>query len=326
MEYRKLGSTDCLISRLGFGCAPASGYDYGPVDESSWIDAVQAALDCGVNFFDVAEVYGFGHVEELLSRALGEKRHDVVIATKCGLVWDEHLQVRRDCSPRRVIQALDDSLRRLRVDVIPLYQIHWPDPDTPIEETLDALALCQKHGKIRHIGVSNFPMELLRQASEISRIDSLQFAYNLLAREVETDILPWCGATNTSGLAHSGLARGLLTGKRPMGSRFEGRDTRNRSPYFSEEGRAQKEHLLDTLRQLGQRNGRSVSSVALRWVLENPQVSAVLVGIKTREQLEDNLGAVGWQLESTDRELLTRISTLCPGGQAGVPAHLPAFR
>ena len=113
------------------------------MDESSWIDAVQAALDCGVNFFDVAEVYGFGRVEELLSRALGEKRHDVVIATKCGLVWNDDLQVRRDSSPRRVIQSLDDSLRRLRVNVIPLYQIHWPDADTPIEETLHALALCQ---------------------------------------------------------------------------------------------------------------------------------------------------------------------------------------
>lgn len=326
MEYRRLGTTSCLISRLGFGCAPAGGYDYGPVDESAWMDAVRSALDHGINFFDVADVYGFGRAEHLLSRALGEKRHKVVIATKFGLVWNEEGRVRRDSSCQRVTQALDDSLRRLRVDVIPLYQIHWPDDTTPIEKTLDALAVCQKQGKIQYIGVSNFPLKWLQWASRIHRLDSFQVAYNLLAREIESDILPWCEATNTSVLAHSGLARGLLSGKHPISARFEGRDTRNRSPYFSDEGRAQKEQLLDALRQLSKRNGRSVSSIALRWVLDNSQIAAVLVGIKNRRQLEENLGAVGWHLESADRELFTSISAMCPAGLAGTPAHQTASR
>ena len=141
MEYRRLGKTPISISRIGFGGGPAGGYDYGPVDEGEWRSAVHAALDSGINFFDVANVYGLGRVEELLSLALGERRHDVVIATKCGLVWDRSRKVHRDLRKRTVMQSIEASLRRLRVDTISLYQIHWPDPATPIEETMETLAV-----------------------------------------------------------------------------------------------------------------------------------------------------------------------------------------
>jgi aryl-alcohol dehydrogenase-like predicted oxidoreductase len=321
MEYCRIGAADCAISRLGFGCGAASNYDYGLLDEAAWIDAVHAAMDAGINFFDVAGVYGFGHAEHLLSRALGDRRHEVIIATKGGLKWDGRGRVSRDASRQQVVQDLDDSLRRLRLDVIPLYQLHWPDPHTPLEETLDTLARSQSDGKIRLIGLSNFSLKCLQKAPRRHRIDSLQVPYNLLCRDIEDDLLPWCQTCDTSVLAYGGLARGLLSGRRPLGSQFPANDTRTRSPYFSNEGRQQKQSLLSALERLSERTARSVSSISLRWILDNPRVSSVLVGVKSRAQLEANLRALGWRLDTSDRELLSTLSNACPRGLAGTPAH-----
>ncbi len=321
MEFGLIGATDCAVSRLGFGCCAASNYDYGPLDEAAWIDAVHAAVDAGINFFDVAGVYGFGQAESLLSRALGNKRHEVIIATKGGLKWDTQSRVSRDSSRQQIVRDLEDSLRRLRLDVIPLYQVHWPNPRTPLEETLDALARCQGEGKIRFIGLSNFSLESMRSAHRTHHIDSLQAQYNLLAREIENGVLDWCFANETSVVAHTGLARGLLSGKRSFGSRFQANDTRARSSYFSDEGRSQKQSLLDALDRLSKRTGRSVPSISLRWILDDPRVSSVLVGIKNRTQLKENLQALGWRLDVSDREHLCSLSDACPSGLAGIPAH-----
>ncbi|MGC2832265.1 MAG: aldo/keto reductase [Candidatus Acidiferrum sp.] len=321
MDFIELGTSDRCISRLGFGCAPASGHDYGPVEDSVWITSVQAALNGGINFFDVADVYGFGRVEELLARALGERRHDVTIATKGGLAWDEQGRVTRDASPQQIGRAIEGSLRRLRIDVIPLYQLHWPDPAIPVEETIAALARFQKQGKIRHIGVSNFPIDLLERAAGVGHIESQQVSYNLLSREIEDDVLPWCEAQQTSVLAHTGLARGLLAGKRPINSQFSGSDTRCRSPYFSSVGRTEKQRLLDALIQLSAKSGCSVGGIALRWILDNRSIAAVLVGIKNEAQLAENLEAVDWHMEQEDRDLLTALSDACPQSLAGTPAH-----
>jgi len=321
MEYVKLGATDRQISRLAFGCAPASGYDYGPVDEAAWVDAVRAALESGINFFDVADVYGFGKVEELLSTALAENRHDVTIATKGGLVWDENGRVSRDSKPLQIRRAIDNSLRRLRLDSIPLYQVHWPDPSTPVEETFEELSRLQEQGKICSVGTSNFPLELLERARRVCRIDSEQVSYNLLSREAESDTLPWCDTHRASALAHTALARGLLAGKRSIGSEFIGSDTRAHSPYFSGEGGDEKQRLLDALSAIGRQYRRSVSSVALRWILDNSSIAAVLVGMRNRVQLAQNLESVDWQLAAADRELLSSFSDGCPRGLAGLPAH-----
>ena len=326
MEFSRIGATDCAVSRLGFGCAAASNYDYGPLDEAAWIDAIHAAVDAGINFFDVAGVYGFGHAEHLLSRALGNKRHGVIIATKGGLKWDGQGRVSRDASRQQIAQDLEDSLRRLRIDVIPLYQVHWPDPQTPLEETVEVLTRSQREGKIRFIGLSNFSLECMQEARGTHPIDSLQVPYSLLSRDVETDVLSWCLANETSVLAHSGLARGLLSGKRPLGSGFQANDTRTRSFYFSDEGRAQKQSLLVALDRLSERTGRSVSSISLRWILDEPRVSTILVGIKSRVQLEENLQALGWRLDASDRELLCTLSDACPSGLAGTPAHAAVGR
>jgi aryl-alcohol dehydrogenase-like predicted oxidoreductase len=324
MEYRPLGTTSVSISRIGFGSGPAGGYDYGPVDEVEWKSAVQAALDLGVNFFDVANVYGLGRVEELLSQALGERRRDVVIATKCGLVWDQHRKVHRDLGKSTVKRSLEASLRRLRVDTIPLYQIHWPDPATPIEETLETLAMCREQGKFQFLGVSNFPLDLMRRTHAILPMVSQQVAFNLLCREPEGEMFSWCASSHVSILAHSGLAQGLLAGRRTIGQVVDINDVRRRSPYFSEENRREKQELLDAIRLLSNKLDRPFSAVSIRWVLDDPEVGAVLVGIKNRRQLVDNLKAIGWQLSSEERENLNYLSSLCPGGLAGIPAHSTA--
>lgn len=321
MEYRQLGDTHLSISRIGFGGGPAGGYDYGPVDEVEWKSAVHDALDNGINFFDVANVYGLGRVEELLSEALDQRRHDVVIATKCGLVWDQNRKVHRDLSRNTILRSLEASLRRLRVDTIPLYQIHWPDPATPIEETMETLALCREQGKFKFLGVSNFPLDLVRQTHAILPIVSQQVAFNLLCREPERELFPWCASSQVSVLAHSGLAQGLLAGRRSIGDPLGATDVRRKSPYFSQEDRQQKQGVLDAVRLLSNKYDRPFSAVSIRWVLDNPDVGAVLVGIKTRQQLADNLKAVGWQLSAEERRNLSHLSSMCPSGLAGTPAH-----
>jgi aryl-alcohol dehydrogenase-like predicted oxidoreductase len=321
MEYRQLGQTPVSISRIGFGCGPASGYDCGPVDEAEWKSAVRVALDNGVNFFDVADVYGLGRVEELLSEALGEKRHDVVVATKCGLTWNPQGKVHRDLSKGAVLRAVEASLRRLRVDTIPLYQIHWPDPATPIEETIETLAICQGQGKFQFLGVSNFSLDQARQIHSFLPIASQQVAFNLLCRESEAEMFSWCAASQVSVLAHSGLARGLLAGRLPIGNEFDVMDTRRNSPYFLNQGRTEKQQLLDAVRLLSEKLDKPFPSVAIRWILDNPQVSAVLVGVKNPEQMVENLQALDWRLAPQDRDFLSELSALCPGGLAGTPAH-----
>jgi aryl-alcohol dehydrogenase-like predicted oxidoreductase len=321
MEFSRLAKTSVNVSRIGFGCGPASGYDYGQLDEAEWRLAVQAALEHGINFFDVADVYGFGRAEEMLSEALGEHRHKVVVATKCGLAWDQQHMVRRDLSRQNVLRSVEASLRRLRLDVIPLYQIHWPDQATPIEETFEALAECQEKDKIRYIGVSNFSCDLLRQAYAVRPFQSEQLAFNLLCREPEKEIFPWCESAGVSVLAHSGLARGFLAGRYEPGKEHSFSDTRKNCPYFSADGRVEKQNLLDAIRKIASKENKPISSVAIRWMLENSSMSVALIGIKTREQLMENLQAVGWHLDPSSRQFLDELSAACPSGLAGTPAH-----
>ena len=321
MEYARLGAGKCLISRVGFGCASISGYDYGPVDEPAWMRTVREALDCGINFFDVADVYGFGRGEEMLSRALGEQRHKVVLATKFGLVWDSQGEIRRDASPKTIEQALNESLRRLRVESITLYQLHWPDTVTPPGEILETLKLFQDRGKIQFIGLSNVSLEQLESAHRTHPVDSAQVPYNLLCRGIEERFLSWCDVNQIGVLAHSGLARGLLSGRRPLGSHFKGSDTRNQSAYFAPEGRQQKEALVRALCETGRRARCSPAAAALRWLLDHRQVTSVLVGMNNLTQLKENLRAVGWRLPCADYELLSFHSASCPGSLSGTLAN-----
>jgi aryl-alcohol dehydrogenase-like predicted oxidoreductase len=325
VEYRRLGNTHQRISRLGFGCVQASGYDYGPIESGRWTAAIQAALDDGVNLFDVADVYGFGGAERMLAAALGQKRHDVVIATKGGVRWDQSGHWWRDTSPAYLRQAVDESLKRLRLDTIPLYQLHWPDEKTPLEDSLQVLADCQRQGKILHIGVSHFSLADLQRARSFGfRIDSVQEIYNLLSREVEDGLLDDCTSTATAFLAHTPLARGLLAGKRSIGPGSALSDTRSRSGYFSPDAIEQKTLLLDGLRSVSGRAHVPCGAVAIRWILDEPRVASVLVGVKTCEQWKDNFRAFECSLEPGEREQLSLLAAKCPRNLAGSPAHASA--
>lgn len=306
MDYIRMGLTDLQVSRIGFGCAVMGGYDYGAVDDGDSIAAVKKSLEKGVNFFDTADVYGFGHAEEVLGKALGRKRNEVIIATKFGLKWDQSGRVSKDCSKKRVFQALDNSLRRLKVDAITLYQIHWPDNKTPIEETMEALLSCQKAGKIKHIGCSNFEIDLIKEYQKFGKLDSLQSSYNLLDRAVENEILSYCRNFKMAFFSHSSLARGLLSGEYNERHKFVGSDTRKSSHYFSDENMDKSQNLLCTMREIASKCGKTVPQVAIRWILDNPSVTGAIVGIKNIYQIEDCTGALGWKLSREDSNALSR--------------------
>ena len=314
MEYAKLGLTDLRVSRIGFGCWAIGGHGYGKVDDNESIVAARKALDAGINFFDTADVYGFGHSEEILGKALGTQRNDVIIATKFGVNWDENGHTFKDCSAKRVVKALENSLRRLKIDTIPLYQIHWPDPNTALQETMGALFDCQKSGKIKYIGISNFNAGLIEQIQKIGRIESLQSSYSLLDRAVEKGVLQCCQKSNISFVGHSPLARGFLSGKYEIGHKFLEWDTRNESSYFSRENVNEKRQLLDKMKKIGEHYSKTFSQVALRWLLDNSMVTCVVVGLKTINQVKENSTSTDWRLSPEDFEDLCLLSNMFATG------------
>jgi aryl-alcohol dehydrogenase-like predicted oxidoreductase len=309
VEYVQLGRSSLNVSRIGFGCEQLGGNDWGHVDEADAIAAVRTALDHGVNFFDTADVYGLGHSEETLSKALGDQRSEVIVATKFGVNWRQDAEgtratTYRDCSPKRVVEALEASLRRLRLDRIPLYQIHWPDPSTALSDTLEALARCQKEGKIRYIGCSNFPEDLLREATQSQQVISLQIPYNLLDRGAEKAILPLCQDRQIGVLAYGPLAQGLLSGKYGPDSKFDTGDRRSRLPTFRREVVDQNLPLIEKLREVAQGYEKTPAQVALRWLLDSDSISCAITGVKEPRQIEENAGALGWSLGQEDWDYL----------------------
>ena len=310
MEYKRLGSTNLKISRIGFGCWAVGGHGYGNVDNSESIKAIQKALDMGVNFFDTADVYGFGHSEEMLSKALGSQRDKVIVATKFGVNWDNNGKIYKDCSAKRIIEALDGSLRRLKIDCIPLYQIHWHDEKTPIEDVMGTLLKCRDAGKILHIGCCNFSKELILRASNINRVESYQCLYNLAKRQNEKIIKYSSEELGISVLAYSVIGRGVLSAKYNKDSRFGENDTRINDPDF--QGTKYDKNILiaGKLSEIGEKYGKSPVQVAIRWVLENSNVTCAITGSKTPEQVSENVGSVGWSLDQNDMEVIDSIHRL----------------
>jgi len=308
MEYRKLGCTDFSVSRIAFGCWAIGGHGYGKVDDRESVKAIQRALDLGINIFDTADVYGFGHSEEILARALGKNRKKALIATKFGVAWDTRGRTRKDCRPKRINEALEGSLRRLKIDCIPLYQIHWHDGVTPIEAIMKTLVECQKAGKIRYIGCSNFSIRLIRKACKINSVESNQMLYNLLDRDAEKDIVKCAKELKIGVLAYSVLSRGLFSGKYNEGSEFGSNDTRNRDNNFKGKGLKKNLRVHDKLKEVASDYNKIPIQVAIRWVLDNPHITSAIVGIKTIDQLEENVGAIGWELRTNDREILSNMA------------------
>ncbi len=308
MEYRKLGLTNLMVSRIGFGCWAIGGHGYGEVDGGESIAAIHKALDLGVNFFDTADIYGFGHSEEILSKGLGSKKKDVVIATKFGVNWDAQGNTFRDCSPKRAVEALEGSLRRLKIDCIPLYQIHWHDGLTPIYETMQALLKCKEQGKIKYIGGSNFPLELTKEAMKTGTIDSIQLPYNVINQDWSDEIVHYVNVLKLGVIAYQVLARGLLTGKFNENTQFGPQDTRPFDKDFQSSKFIKNLNIAKKMKKVALKYGKTTSQLAIRWVLDNPNVSCALVGALTPIQVVDNCGALGWKIQLDDFESLKNFA------------------
>lgn len=305
MEYIQLGKTELMASRVGFGCWAMGGYGWGTVNDGESIRSIHRALELGINLFDTADVYGLGHSEEVLRRGLGDDRKRVVIVTKFGLRWDSEARITRDISPQRVIEALEGSLRRLDIDAIPLYFIHGPDDSTPIEDTMGALVRCKEAGKVLHIGCSNLPVETVRRAHAVCPVTGVQASYNIVDRTAEQAIIPLCRELGISLLTFSSLAQGLLTGKYGPYVTFGEQDIRKRSQYFAGERAAENMETVMRVTAVARRLGVTPAQVALRWLLDNPDVVCALTGVKRPEQIEENSGATDWKLDNEAIETLT---------------------
>lgn len=305
METRKLGNSDLDITRIGVGAWAMGGggwtWGWGPQNDNDSISAIQAGLDAGINWIDTAAVYGLGHSEEVVARALKSRERPYVF-TKCERVWNDRGEISGSLKAESIRQECDASRRRLQVEVIDLYQIHWPDPDEDIEEAWTEMARLKDEGKVRWIGVSNFSVEQLRRAQAIAPVTSLQPPYSILAREVEPEILPYCRQNNIGVIVYSPMHSGLLTGamSRERVSKFAADDWRRRDPQFQEPNLSRNLRLVEVLRRVGERHGRTPGEVAIAWTLKNPAVTGAIVGVRSPRQVKGIIGAAEFRLTEAD--------------------------
>lgn len=317
MEKRQLGGSDLHITTLGFGAWAIGGNDWkfawGAQDDNDSVAAIHAALDAGMNWIDTAAVYGLGHSEEVVGRALAAyKGEHPYIFTKCERAWGEDRQITPSLKADSIKQECENSLRRLQTDVIDLYQIHWPQPDEDIEEGWTALAELQQAGKVRCIGVSNFNIAQMERAQTIAPITSLQPPYSLLAREIEAEILPYCQTHSIGTLIYSPMKSGLLSGamSRERIAALPPDDWRRNNPDYQEPRLTKNLALVDLLRQIGERHGGTTpGEVAIAWTLRNPAVTAAIVGLRRPDQISGVLGAADLRLTDEDVALLERFLT-----------------
>src|SRR5271167_788477 len=301
MEFNKIGKTEIEISRIGLGTWAIGGWMWGGTDERESINTIRSAFDHGINLIDTAPVYGFGRSEEIVGKALAEGglRNRTVLASKVGLDW-RGSQPLRDASPRRIFKEIEASLKRLRTDVIDIYQVHWPDPATPIEETAAAMATLFKQGKIRAIGVSNFSPAQMDEFRLIAPIHTAQPPYNLFEREIEKDVRPYCNREGIAVFAYGAICRGLLSGRMNRDTRFEGDDLRRTDPKFQPPRFEQYLEAVRRLDRFAQENyGKRVIHLALRWTLDQPGVSSALWGARHPGQLDPVSDVMGWKLDDS---------------------------
>jgi aryl-alcohol dehydrogenase-like predicted oxidoreductase len=315
MKYRKLGKSDLQVSTVGLGTWAIGNDFWGSVDDDESVRALQAGLDAGINLIDTAPAYGAGHAEEVVGRAIAGRRDEVVVATKVGIIRTEDDFV-RNLKPDSVRQEVDDSLRRLGVDTIDLYQIHWPDPKTPIDETMTELNKAQQAGKFRYLGVSNFNIKQMEELSQFGELVSLQPHYSLLKRDIEGKVVQYC-IDNDLGIVNYGtLAGGILTGKFREIPQFEDGDYRHKFyPWFKEPAWSKIQSMLDVLREIADDRGVSVAQVAINWTTQQPGITSALVGAKNPAQAESNAGGGDFELSGEEIE---RINAAHAANVAGV--------
>jgi len=306
MQTKQLGNSDLDITPIGFGAWAIGGsgweFGWGDQDDKASVAAIHRALELGVNWIDTAAVYGMGHSEEVVAAALrtwsGPRPY---VFTKCGRRWDEHGRVHSNLQADSLRRECEDSLRRLQLDVIDLYQIHRPTED--LEEGWSALAQLQKEGKVRWIGVSNFDAKQLQRAEKIAPVTSLQPPYSLIYREIEREVLPYCSSKGIAVIVYSPMASGLLTGAmtRQRATSLPASDWRSSNAEFKEPKLSRNLALVERLQKIGRLYDRPPGQVAVAWALRNPAVTAAIVGARSAEQVQANTGAA--DLTLTDHEV-----------------------
>ncbi len=314
MQKRKLGKNGPELTTIGFGAWAIGGawlYGWGKQDDDTSVKTIRKGLDLGINWIDTAAVYGLGHSEEVVARAIAGNRDKVFIATKCGLVWNDKGKTRFNSGPESIRNQVEESLKRLNTDYIDLYQIHWPDPKTPVEKSWEVMTWLKEEGKVRYIGVSNFDVPLIEKCERITHIDSLQPPYNLLTRDVEHKILPYCEQNGIGVIAYSPMLSGLLTGKFNI-AKVAKDDWRIYGEQFKEPYLTKNLNFVDSLKPIAKKYGKTVGQLAIAWVLKHSAVTSAIVGARYPDQVTENVAAVDFEMESEDileiEELLDAFS------------------
>ncbi len=301
-DLRTLGNSDLQLTPVGFGAWAIGGgnweFAWGPQDDNQSVAAIHRALDLGINWIDTAAIYGLGHSEEIVAKALKSASHKPLVFTKCSMRWHQDRSIYRSLKASSVREELESSLRRLGLDTIDLYQVHWPNPEVEIEEGWEELARLKEQGKIRWIGVSNFSVAQIERVRKISPVTSLQPPYSMLRRAIEQELLPYAQANNIGVINYSPMVSGLLTGQmtaeRVAG--FPADDWRKRAVEFNEPRLSRNLKLVDLLRQIGSRHGVTPGVVAVAWTLQHPAITAAIVGGRSAEQVEGLVPALTFRL------------------------------
>jgi len=303
---RTLGNSDLQLTPIGYGAWAIGGgnweYGWGPQDDDDSLHTIEHALDSGINWIDTAAIYGLGHSEEIVGKALRGRAQMPYVFTKCSMRWTPDRKIYRSLKAGSLQEEIEDSLRRLRLERIDLYQIHWPNPEDEIEEAWETLAKFQQEGKIRYMGVSNFSVEQMKRVQKIAPITSLQPPYSLLRRDIEAEILPFCREHNIGVINYSPMVSGLLTGKMTVErvNNMPEDDFRKRSPNFNEPKLSRNLALAEVLRAIGSAHGVEPGVVAIAWTLRNPAITAAIVGARRPDQVDGVLPAASFRLSEDE--------------------------
>ncbi|MCC5656818.1 aldo/keto reductase [Nostoc sp. XA010] len=306
MQTKQLGNSELHITPIGFGAWAIGGggwaFGWGAQDDQESMEAIARALDLGVNWIDTAAIYGLGHSEEVVAKALKGRANRPYIFTKCSMVWDEKGEIGRSLKADSVRREVEASLRRLDIETIDLYQIHWPNPESEIEEGWTTLSKLKDEGKVRYIGVSNFNVEQLKRIQEIAPVTSLQPPYSLVKPDVEKEILPFCQENNIGVIVYSPMQSGLLTGKMTPErvANLPDNDWRRNSGEFQEPRLSRNLKLVEVLQDIGKQHDRSPGEVAIAWTLNNPAVTAAIVGARNPKQVEGIIAAGEFRLNQQE--------------------------
>jgi len=318
MIYKKVKKMEDSISALGVGCWNFGG-DWDNFNEQKYIDIVHSAIDYGINFFDVAPVYGWGVSEQILGKALKGRRDKAIIASKGGLLWDENRNTRNDLSKDSLLKEVDESLKRLDTDYIDIYQMHWPDPNVPLEETAEALNIIRASGKIRYVGLSNFSQSDVERFMEITSVECQQSLYNMLERNpksyhgidldyrTEDEVLPCAKKWDQAFLPYSPLFQGLLSRKFKNKDNFSENDIRNNNPKLVGDQLYRYLKAAEEINQVSDDIGRPIYQVALNWLRQKPEVTSIINGVSSLEQLQKNVESCSWDI---DEETMTKLNRI----------------